>query len=204
MEDVRYCSLILSRYDRLRLLNVPSNLVSIIRECINKQWYLQLLKQKDYHGTTEFKLGGCPWWADGNDAVEARYFISSLVGNLKSHGWEVCGTIDLSRHNNDKSTFLLRQCPPTFAPHMCVSFNKANRIRLIVSRYVVFLLLLFLLFGVVFYVFRTVFPTVSAGSSSTIWSTYFLVLRMVLEVPDLQYKMSIKKQWCFWPLKSIL
>ena len=25
----------------------------------------------------------------------------------------------------------------------------------------------------------------------------FLVLRMVLEVPDLQYKMSIKKQWCF-------
>ena len=154
---------------------MPSNLVSIIRECINKQWYLQLLKQKDYHGTTEFKLGGCPWWADGNDAVEARYFISSLVGNLKSHGWEVCGTIDLSRHNNDKSTFLLRQCPPTFAPHMCVSFNKANRIRLIVSRYVVFfLLLLFLLFGVVFfYVFGTVFPTASAGSSSTIWSTYF-------------------------------
>ena len=136
MEEIRYCSLILSRYDRLRLLNVPSNLVTIIREIINKQWYLQLLKQKDYHGTTEFKLGGCPWWADGNDAVEARYFISSLVGSLKSHGWEVCGTIDLSRHNNDKSTFLLRQCPPSFAPHMCVSFNKANRIRLIVSRYV--------------------------------------------------------------------
>ena len=140
MEEIRYCSLILSRYDRLRLLNVPSNLVTIIREIINKQWYLQLLKQKDYHGTTEFKLGGCPWWADGNDAVEARYFISSLVGSLKSHGWEVCGTIDLSRHNNDKSTFLLRQCPPSFAPHMCVSFNKANRIRLIVSRYVLFLM----------------------------------------------------------------
>ena len=85
-------------------------------------------------GTTELKLGGCPWWADGNDAVEARYFISSLVGTLKSHGWEVCGTIDLSRHNNDKSTFLLKQCRPSFAPHMCVSFNKANRIRLIVSR----------------------------------------------------------------------
>ena len=100
------------------------------------QWYLQLLKTKDYHGTTELKLGGCPWWADGNDAVEARYFISSLVGTLKSNGWEVCGTIDLSRHNNDKSTLLLKQCRPSFAPHMCVSFNKSNRIRLIVSRYV--------------------------------------------------------------------
>ena len=127
-------NLIFFRYDRLRLLHVPSNLVSVIRECVNKQWYLQLLKTKDYHGTTELKLGGCPWWADGNDAVEARYFISSLVGTLKSNGWEVCGTIDLSRHNNDKSTLLLKQCRPSFAPHMCVSFNKANRIRLIVSR----------------------------------------------------------------------
>ncbi len=72
--------------------------------------YLQVDKQKDYHGTTELKLGGCPWWADGNDAVEARYFISSLIGALKANGWEVTGTIDLSRHNNDKSTFLLRQC----------------------------------------------------------------------------------------------
>ena len=198
MEDVRYCSLILSRYDRLRLLNVPSNLVSIIRECINKQWYLQLLKQKDYHGTTEFKLGGCPWWADGNDAVEARYFISSLVGNLKSHGWEVCGTIDLSRHNNDKSTFLLRQCPPTFAPHMCVSFNKANRIRLIVSRYVVFFLLLFLLFGVVFFMYlEQYFLQLVLVVAVLFGLRIFLVLRMVLEVPDLQYKMSIKKQWCF-------
>ena len=37
MEDLRYCALILSRYDRLRLLHVPSNLVSVIRECVNKQ-----------------------------------------------------------------------------------------------------------------------------------------------------------------------
>ena len=90
-------------------------------------------KQKEYHGTTELKLGGCPWWADGNDAVEARYFISSLIGSLKANGWEVCGTIDLSRHNNDKSTFLLRQCGAQFQPHMCISFNRANRIRLIVG-----------------------------------------------------------------------
>lgn len=72
--------------------------------------YLQIIKQKDYHGTTELKLGGCPWWAEGNDAVESRYFISSLIGALKASGWAVAGTINLSRHNNDKSTFLLRRC----------------------------------------------------------------------------------------------
>lgn len=133
LEDIRYCALILSRYDRLRLLQVPSSLTPTIKECVNKFWYLQLLKQREYHGTTEFKLGGCPWWADGNDAIESRYFISCLIGTLKMNGWEVCGTMDLSRHNNDKSTFLLRQASPQMQAHMCISFNKTNRIRLIVS-----------------------------------------------------------------------
>ena len=133
LEDIRYSALILSRYDRLRLLQLPTSMVPVIKECINNFWYLRLLKQRDYHGTTEFKLGGCPWWADGNDAIESRYFISCLIGTLKMHGLEVCGTLDLSRHNNDKSTFLLRQCQPRALAHMCISFNKTNRIRLIVS-----------------------------------------------------------------------
>lgn len=62
-----------------------------------------------------------------------RYFISCLLGTLKMNGLEVAGTMDLSRHNNDKSTFLLRQCQPQVMPHMCVSLNKTNRVRLIVS-----------------------------------------------------------------------
>jgi hypothetical protein len=53
------CSLILSRYDRLRLLHVPSSLAPVIRDCINKYWYLQLIKHKEYHGTNEFRLGKC-------------------------------------------------------------------------------------------------------------------------------------------------
>ena len=43
-----------------------------MRDCVNNFWYLRLLKQREYHGTTEFKLGGCPWWAEGNDAIESR------------------------------------------------------------------------------------------------------------------------------------
>jgi hypothetical protein len=90
-------------------------------------------KQRDYHGTVELKLGGCPWWADGNDAVESRYFVSCLLGALKLNGWEVSGSVELARHSNDKTTFLLRQCAPRAVPHMCISLAKTNRIRLIVS-----------------------------------------------------------------------
>ena len=29
------------------------------------------------------ECSGCPWWADSNDAVESRYFVSTLIGLLK-------------------------------------------------------------------------------------------------------------------------
>ena len=72
-------------------------LVGAIKEAVIKHWYLGLQKQRDYHGTVEFKLGGCPWWADSNDAVESRYFVSTLIGILKVNGWQVAGTMDLTR-----------------------------------------------------------------------------------------------------------
>ena len=34
-----------------------SSLAPVIRDCINKYWYLQLIKHKEYHGTNEFRLG---------------------------------------------------------------------------------------------------------------------------------------------------
>ena len=72
LESAGHCALVLTRYDRLRLLQPPPGLLPAVKECVNAFWYLQMLKQREYHGTTELKLGGCPWWADGNDAVESR------------------------------------------------------------------------------------------------------------------------------------
>ena len=45
----------------------------------------------------------------------------------------IFNTTHLSRRNNDKSCLILRQSVPKIQPHMCISLNKANRIRLIVS-----------------------------------------------------------------------
>ena len=97
MDEFRFCAISLNRYDRLRLVRTPVGLVGAIKEAVIKHWYLGLQKTRDYHGTTELKLGGCPWWADSNDAVESRYFMSTLIGLLKVNGWQVCGTMDLTR-----------------------------------------------------------------------------------------------------------
>ncbi len=133
LERTTYCALILSRYDRLRMLQVPPPLLPVVRRCAEQCWHRGALKQREYHGTSELKLGGCPWWSDGNDSVESRYFVSCLLGALMAAGWRVCATADLSRHNNDKSTFILRQSAPRQVAHMCLALAKTNRLRLIVS-----------------------------------------------------------------------
>jgi hypothetical protein len=81
--DFRFCAVSLNRYDRLRLVRTPGAVVAAVKEAVMKHWYLGLQKQRDYHGTVELKLGGCPWWADSNDAVESRYFISTLIGRTR-------------------------------------------------------------------------------------------------------------------------
>ena len=85
MEDWRFCAVSLNRYDRLRLVRTPGTLVAAVKEAVVKHWYLGLQKQRDYHTTVELKLGGCPWWADSNDAVESRYFISTLIGRTRGY-----------------------------------------------------------------------------------------------------------------------
>jgi hypothetical protein len=90
MEDFRFCAVSLNRYDRLRLVRTPGPLVGAVKEAVMKHWYLGLQKQRDYHGTVELKLGGCPWWADSNDAVESRYFISTLIGMEDSFWLSAC------------------------------------------------------------------------------------------------------------------
>ena len=49
-----------------------------------------------------------------------------------SHKHSTKHTSDL-RRNNDKTCLILRQSVPKIQRHMCISLNKANRIRLIVS-----------------------------------------------------------------------
>ena len=57
----------------------------------------QQLQVRNYHGCQEFKLGGTPWWADGEQGVESRRLIGGLLASLKWAGWEVAGAVDISR-----------------------------------------------------------------------------------------------------------
>ena len=105
-------------------------------------WSRGIQQVRDYHGCQEYKLGSTPWWADGDLAVESRRLVGSLLASLRYTGWEVAGTVDISRQLEDKTMFLFRQTrgqsslinhKPDAVCRMvdwaCVSFHEADKIR---------------------------------------------------------------------------
>ena len=43
---------------------------------------------------------------------QARHLMGQLLSRLKALGWEVAAALDVSRRLQDKTVFILRQCPP--------------------------------------------------------------------------------------------
>ena len=71
---------------------------------------------------------------------DSRRLIASIIASLKFSGWEVAGTVDISRQLEDKTIFLLRQSGSQ-ARHQkagavaqmvdwaCLSFHETDKIR---------------------------------------------------------------------------
>ena len=122
--------------DKLRLIHDPSTdelyqrfLEATIEEVIKEFWHLGLKSSKVKEGCHQFKLEGYPWWANGEDAVESRFLIANLIAKMKSIGWEVHGTLDVSRKLQDKSVFIFRQCDPENQFYAVLSFHEEDKIR---------------------------------------------------------------------------
>ena len=85
-------------------------------------------REGDYCGSHEFKLSGNPWWAHGQDTVESRFLVGNLLGALKSQGWEVGATLDVSRKMQDKTVFVMRQCPPSSQEWAVIGFHDDDKV----------------------------------------------------------------------------
>ena len=125
----------LNRDDRMRLIACPGSIITVVEEVITQHWEGGLQHSKEKTGFWEFKLAGYPWWASGEDTVKSRYLIANLIMKLKSVGWEVAVTLDVSRRLNDKAVFVFRwaQCPPQTQPYAVLSFHEKDKMRFLSS-----------------------------------------------------------------------
>ena len=129
----RFAMLSMNSTDCLRVLNLGTEEVGMIRSIIRSYWPRGVQAEGAKAGYYEFKLKGTPWWADGTDAVASRLLMSHLFEAMKAVGWEVHTALDVSRKLNDKSVIVLRSCTPSQDKHICISFNETDKVRILNS-----------------------------------------------------------------------
>ena len=93
---------------------------------VQQAWTRGIQQVRPYHGCQEYKLAGTPWWvlcpvitgstvycrwAEGETAVESRQLLAAILASLRTLGWQVAATLDISRQLDDKTVFIFRQSP---------------------------------------------------------------------------------------------
>ena len=94
----------------------------------HRNWVQGLQREGHYCGSHEFKLSGNPWWATGEETVESRYLVGVLLAKLKEAGWEVGATLDVARKMQDKTVFIMRQCPPLRQDWAVIGFHETDKV----------------------------------------------------------------------------
>ncbi|XP_023342156.1 uncharacterized protein LOC111711902 [Eurytemora carolleeae] len=131
----------LNKYDRLRVIEAPSDVLHLLPGLIQQSWPYGIQQVRDYHSSQEYKLGSSPWWCDGEDGFHAKRLVSSLVAGLKFTGWDVLMSLNISSVIEDKSIIVFRQKLNTHIEHqhpkavkqlvdwVSVSFHGVDKIR---------------------------------------------------------------------------
>ena len=128
----RLSMLSLNRTDRLRLINFESDpeVVEAVAQSLKKTNGNQP-DIKDYHGTTEFKVKGKPFFSSGYESIKCREMIVGVLQVLRQRGYAVLTGIDVSRKSTDKSSVIFRKCNSTSEQHACISLNGTDKMWII-------------------------------------------------------------------------
>jgi hypothetical protein len=129
----QFASISLHQSDRIRFLQFPAEHTAAIRSVVARNWPFGIQAERPYGGSHEIKLRGNPWSGQGSDAIPARIMMRELFAYLFSVGWIIHQTVDLSKKKFDKDTIVFRKQPtaPPSSSWIALSFNQADRLRLI-------------------------------------------------------------------------
>ncbi|GAA5999705.1 hypothetical protein JCM10207_005873 [Rhodosporidiobolus poonsookiae] len=127
-----FAALHLARSDRIRLVGFPQGVQGYVREAVHRAWPREIQQEGQYDAVSyEFKLRGNPWSGFGDEAVHSRRLMAHLLAALASSGWHLAASVDLSKKGYDKDTLLFRSGPAVQRQFFSVSFNQADKVRII-------------------------------------------------------------------------
>ncbi|KAF9923615.1 hypothetical protein FBU30_006365 [Linnemannia zychae] len=89
-------------WDRLRVIEGSPENIAAIKDALQTVWSKGIQLEKDYAGSYEFKLGGSPFNPWKWDSIEARMMFIQILANLKSQGFSLYASIDISPSEQDQ------------------------------------------------------------------------------------------------------
>lgn len=124
-------SLSLHMTDRIRLLQFPPQIQTLIHDTIRQNWERGIQDIRDYHGSHEIKIKGTPWRGYSDEAIFARQLMQKLLENLFNAGWIMALNTDISKKQLDLDTLIFRYQDPAPQPcqWMTIAFSRTDRLR---------------------------------------------------------------------------
>ncbi|KAG0335722.1 hypothetical protein BG004_008351, partial [Podila humilis] len=137
-QSTRICCITLNEADKIRLIGCPPDITNGIRLAIRQGWGA-IQRESDYSGAHEFKIMGNPWYGQGEESVQSRKLITSVLRVMANYGWNLIQAADVSKKQTDKDSlfFELGQFQDPQADLFAISFNRSDRIRVIDAPHVV-------------------------------------------------------------------
>lgn len=130
-QNIQICTITFNENDRIRLIGLPLEVISAMRNTIIKCWGA-IQEGTEYYGAYEFKLKGYPWIGQGQDAVGSRKLLVGVLTTMAQFGWNLIQAADISKKPNDKDTlFFEKGTADHNAKMFAVSFNGRDKIRII-------------------------------------------------------------------------
>ena len=123
----------LSSHDSLMILNAPTQLHQTFKDVIQKSWPPGIQNWSFENGVLMIKLKGTPWRPDGEETVNSRVLLQTLVNDLLLKQWNLYGNSNLKSSTNT----LFFEYDPNIIPgqasvtHFTISLNRHDRLRLI-------------------------------------------------------------------------
>lgn len=116
--------------DKLRLVLAPQYITDLTVETISKTWNIQ--RVNCHNGFAEIKLEGFPWHMRGEEDLQVKYFICSLLQKYAEIGWHLRTSSDLNKSDNDTSVLFFEKGEPVQNPSIiCLSLNGWDKLRVL-------------------------------------------------------------------------
>jgi hypothetical protein len=115
--------------DRLRLVLAPDDVVEATQSVLSLTWPIQDVKKTT--GFVEFKLEGRPWYTIGEENLNVKYFMCSLLQRFYSLGWCLKAASDMQRAGSDTNVLFFHKVKPRSTSVICLSLNSTDKIRVL-------------------------------------------------------------------------